>query len=395
MGFVFRLQHTTSLPQIHTETFPTASRHPFEVQSIVLCSCATRGKIASVVKRIARDVIVVGAGLSGLAAARALVKAGYSVLVLDKSRGVSGRAASKRLENGAVLDYGAPCFTVRNDPLRHFVQSLERRGLAQVWQYGVHHWRSGAIESSPDGYPRYVLPQGISGLGKALRDEAPTLEIQQSALVSAVWSNHFGYRVVLENGDIHTARAVLVNTPAPQALALTRNILENQTYHALERVKFAPCWALMIGLASPPDVAWRGLRLEHPILSWASLEHTKERHAAALVLHANPEWSQVNLEQNSQNIAPILLEAAQNTFGEWLMPNQVIAHRWRYAHATTAHTEAFLAQDGLVFCGDWCAPQGNARIETAFESGLAAAQHLTKHLEQPLATILESQTLVN
>jgi renalase len=365
------------------------------VQSIVRCVCQDSGKILNVVKRIARDVIVVGAGLAGLAAARALVQAGFSVLVLDKSRGVSGRAASKRLENGAILDYGAPCFTVRNEPLRRFVQSLERRGLAQVWQYGVHHWQDGAIVSSPDGYPRYALPDGITTLGKALRDDTPSLEIEQNALVSAVWSNHFGYRVVLENGDIHTARAVLVNTPAPQALALTRSALENQTYHALERVKFAPCWALMLGLDNAPDVPWRGLRMTHPVFSWASLEHTKQRHAAGLVLHANPEWSEQHLERHHQHIAPKLLEAAQAVFGDWVKPNQVLAHRWRYANATVPHPEKFLAQDGLVFCGDWCAPQGNARIETAFESGIAAAQHLGRHLEQPLHQILESQLLVN
>jgi renalase len=348
-----------------------------------------------VTKRIARDVIVVGAGLAGLAAARALVQLGYSVLVLDKSRGVSGRAASKRLENGAILDHGAPCFTVRNEPLRQYVQSLERRDLAQVWQYGVHHWRDGTVVSSPDGYPRYTLPNGISALGKTLRDDTSNLEIEYSALVSAVWSNHFGYRVVLENGDIHTARAVLVNTPAPQALALTRSALENQTYHALERVKFAPCWALLLGLDNTPDVPWRGLRMTHPVFSWASLEHTKQRQAAGLVLHANPEWSATHLEQNNQNIALLMLEAAQEVFGEWLSPIQVLAHRWRYAQAIITHPEAYLAQDGLVFCGDWCAPQGNARIETAFESGLAAAQHLSKHLEQPLDQILDTQLLVN
>jgi renalase len=350
-----------------------------------------------VAQSIARDVVVVGAGLAGLAAARAMQQAGYSVLVLDKSRGLSGRAATKRLDNGAVVDYGAPCFTVRNEPFRQFVQQLERRGLAHIWQYGIHQMHHGIIEKSPDGYPRYALKDGINTIGKALREmpnQAP-LEVVQNALVSAVWSNHFGYRVVCENGDIYTARAVLVNTPAPQALALTRSTLENQTYHALERVKFAPCWTLIAALDSPPDVAWQALRLEHEVLAWASLEHGKQRQAAALVLHANAAWSAEHLEFNSQTIAPMLLEVAQKTFGQWVQPTQVLAHRWRYAHATTPHPAHYLAQDGLVFCGDWCAPQGNARIETAFESGLAATQYLCKHLEQPLQRILSDEALVN
>jgi renalase len=350
-----------------------------------------------VAQSIARDVIVVGAGLAGLAAARVMQQAGYSVLVLDKSRGLTGRAATKRLENGAVVDYGVPCFTVRNQPLRQLVQQLERRGLAHVWQYGVHQMHNGSIEKTPDEYPRYAFKDGINTLGKALRDmpEQAPLEVMQNALVSAVWSNHFGYRVVLENGDIFTARAVLVNTPAPQALALTRSTLENQTYHALERVKFAPCWTLIAALDSTPKTEWQALRLEHEVFSWASLEHSKQRHQPALVLHANAAWSAKHLELNSQTIAPMLLEAAQNTFGDWVAPNQILAHRWRYAQATTPHPAAYLAQDGLVFCGDWCAPQGNARIETAYESGLAATQYLCRHLEQPLQRILSDEALVN
>lgn len=342
--------------------------------------------------RTATDVLVVGAGLAGLAAARDLTRAGYSVRILEKSRGVAGRAATKRLASGGLADYGAPFFTIRNENLRSFIQPLERKGLVHVWQYGMKHWNAGTIEGSLDGYARYVAKDGMTTLGKVLRDGEPDeqpLEIVQSALVSAVWSNHFGYRAVLENGDIHTARAVLVNTPAPQALALTRSILESQTYLALERVKFAPCLALIIALKAKPDVSWNALRLDHPVLSWMGFEHSKRYDLPpVLVVHANPTWSQAHLEQNQQTIIKPLLEAAQDVLGVQLEVLETIPHRWRFAQVVTPHQSHFIAQENLFFCGDWCAPQGNARIETAFESGWAAASAITKQLEQPLDVIL-------
>ncbi|MFN9939342.1 MAG: FAD-dependent oxidoreductase, partial [bacterium] len=42
------------------------------------------------------DVVVVGAGVAGLACAGALRESGASVVVLEKSRGVGGRCATRR-----------------------------------------------------------------------------------------------------------------------------------------------------------------------------------------------------------------------------------------------------------------------------------------------------------
>jgi hypothetical protein len=50
------------------------------------------------------DVIVVGAGLSGLVAANGLEDAGYSVIVVDKGRSVGGRMATRRIQNGIAAN---------------------------------------------------------------------------------------------------------------------------------------------------------------------------------------------------------------------------------------------------------------------------------------------------
>lgn len=57
----------------------------------------------------AREVIVVGAGLSGLAAARKLGDAGVPVRILEASDGVGGRVRSDVLD-GFILDRGFQVF---------------------------------------------------------------------------------------------------------------------------------------------------------------------------------------------------------------------------------------------------------------------------------------------
>jgi len=66
------------------------------------------------------DVIVVGAGLAGLTAARQIVKAGRSVIVLEARDRVGGRVLNHPLANGAYTELGG-MFT---GPTQDHIQAL-------------------------------------------------------------------------------------------------------------------------------------------------------------------------------------------------------------------------------------------------------------------------------
>lgn len=51
------------------------------------------------------DVLVIGAGIAGLAFARVMAAAGRNVRVIERSRGVGGRCATRRID-GQSVDHG-------------------------------------------------------------------------------------------------------------------------------------------------------------------------------------------------------------------------------------------------------------------------------------------------
>ena len=83
------------------------------------------------------DVLVVGGGIAGLTAARALRASDQSVLVLEKSRGFGGRAATRRWEE-MPFDHGAQFFTARSAEFRTQVDDWLGRGVCFEWSRGFH-----------------------------------------------------------------------------------------------------------------------------------------------------------------------------------------------------------------------------------------------------------------
>lgn len=56
---------------------------------------------------VAVDVIVVGAGVSGLSAARSLASAGFSVTVIEARARIGGRVWTDTVSLGTPIDLGA------------------------------------------------------------------------------------------------------------------------------------------------------------------------------------------------------------------------------------------------------------------------------------------------
>ncbi|KPI40209.1 Amine oxidase [flavin-containing] B [Cyphellophora attinorum] len=71
------------------------------------------------------DAIVIGAGLSGLAAARKLRKAGKQVIVLEARDRVGGKVYDKKLSNGNIIELGAAYIGPTQDRIKNLMGELQ------------------------------------------------------------------------------------------------------------------------------------------------------------------------------------------------------------------------------------------------------------------------------
>ncbi|MFJ9116957.1 NAD(P)/FAD-dependent oxidoreductase [Streptomyces sp. NPDC102394] len=116
------------------------------------------------------DVLVIGAGVAGLACARDLLAAGLEVGVVEASDAVGGRMRSDRVE-GFVVDRGFQVFNTSYPQVRHRL-TLRDLGLRPFTPGFLAHTRQGRLRfSDPTRRPR-TLPDLLPGRLAGPRDLA-------------------------------------------------------------------------------------------------------------------------------------------------------------------------------------------------------------------------------
>ena len=331
-------------------------------------------------------MLVVGAGLAGLTAARALRDAGRAPVLLDKARRAGGRCATRTLA-GAIVDTGAQFFTARSDALQERAATWQAEGMVRRWSDGFA--RAGSIADAPasadtggDGHPRYSVTGGMNRLPATLAED---LDVRTCTRVTSVRGDARAWVVTgLDAEDSArrwTADAVLLTPPLPQTLALLaagRVEYDEDLGARLRGLAYEPCLTLMVALDAEPGLPGPGgVQFATGPVTWLADNVAKGASAApSLTLHARWDWSETFYGAADAQIAALLLDVVR----PWLSGAEPVAtgvFRWRYAKPRDPDDVGalLLAQDPapLVLAGDALA---GAKVEGAVTSGLEAARLL-------------------
>ena len=304
------------------------------------------------------DVIVIGAGISGIAAARKLQSYGHVVEVIEKGRGVGGRMATRRFA-GARFDHGAQFFTSRGSDFAKLIEAASQQGAVKKWTDG--------FSDEPDGYTRWCGSSGMTSLVKWMASEA-NINVRTRTTVNDL-------RDIPSNAYILTA-------PVPQCLAILSfsQMLPNpETHIQLSSINYKPTIATLLRLDQSPALfpEHGGIQfLDHPDLAFISYNQRKGvSDEPAITVHLSNILSESLWEHSDQEILVATTALIEDHLSGARITDYQI-QRWRYAGPTDTWPEPTLvwgSEPTIALAGEAFA---GPKVEGAFRSGLAAAEKI-------------------
>ncbi len=162
------------------------------------------------------DVVVVGAGASGLRVATCLAARGLAVRVLEARDRVGGRLLSIPL-GGERLDLGATWFW---DGEQRMSELLAELGIERFAQHlaGCALYdappRPQRLDDNPIDQPAWRIAGGAQRLAECLAERLPSGSLRLGTPVRRVLCEHTGLRILADDLELRTAHVVLALPPA-------------------------------------------------------------------------------------------------------------------------------------------------------------------------------------
>lgn len=244
------------------------------------------------------ETIIIGAGLSGLTLANLLSLKGQEALILEKSRGVGGRLATRRIDN-LGLDHGAL-----------YLENIKNELL-------------------------------FGGVNTYAKDISTNLNILKEQRVEKISKYNSGWHLICEQGPEFTCSNLVITAPIPQAIEL----LSAKT----PIIDYSKALVLLMVAQEIP------LPLQSIERNDYSIYFMRERnlHPQGIVMHLPASTSEKYFEESDEIIFSYFRKLITTSLLSQLEIQKHELKKWRYARALNTYPEPFLEiLPKLYLCGD-------------------------------------------
>lgn len=309
---------------------------------------------------MAESILIAGAGITGIACARALRDEGVDFTIINKGRRIGGRMASKAVRDsgtpyeGRIFDIGASYFTVSDPGFHSVVSRMQAAGVVEEWTDTFHVADPAGIVGVKIGPMRYRAPLGIRSVVEFLAEGIDVIE-------GEVTDSDFANRKV----------ALCMPTPKaerifPQAREINPSVWEPVI--AVSMLFSEQFWQDFNGVFINDDFE----------LTWIANDGARRGDSApALVAHVHPVLSSHHLTDPSA-VVPFAVSAVQRILGFSAQPAWASAHRWTFAKPVegTTSSQPLFHHGQISLAGDSFADR--PRVEAGWISGYALGKALAE-----------------
>jgi predicted NAD/FAD-dependent oxidoreductase len=323
------------------------------------------------------NVLLIGAGITGLTAGRTLHEQGKAVHLLDKGRGMGGRLATRWLGTPEDIrgrwDHGAQFVTLRSSDLK---EKLESWGALDVLEDWI------PSHSTPDIMRRRPR-DGMNAFAKAVAGNVP---VTRSIRIVKLSPTAKGWMATADSGETFEAPVCICTLPTPQLIDLIEASslsLQDSIWETLRSVQYERTLTLLAELEAPANLPSPGyLRTESSGLLETLIDNQQKGISIAptLTAHARPAFSLEWYDRDRETAASVLRAAVCECIDQPVKSVQI--HGWKFAKAISRIPAPYLElTDGLYAAGDSYQAGDDSipadhppRIESAMLSGLAVAK---------------------
>jgi renalase len=333
-------------------------------------------------------VIVVGAGVSGLACAGELRRRGLPAVVLERAGRVGGRCTTRVLPDGQPVDHGVPFFHMRSHEFGVALNALGEEGKLHGWPVDVTGRRLACQRAAFEpGTKRWARREGVESFPRHL---ARDLDVRLGARVMALEDGGRHVAAVLGDGTRLAAPFVVVTLPVTEATALVAPLVEDwpgvgDRLARLAAIDMVSTAAVIAGYTNPAFDALFDLwyPLETTMLHMIAHDSGKRPRprTEVLVLHGRPRFSSEALERAPEQWSADLLWEAGELMGPWIArPEWTRTHMWRFSRVRARDRfddpVAFESGRGgrVALIGEAFASAGG--LEGAYLSGIQVAEQI-------------------
>ncbi|MFC5972961.1 NAD(P)/FAD-dependent oxidoreductase [Halomarina salina] len=337
------------------------------------------------------NVAIVGAGASGAAVAYALRDADADVTVFEKSRGVCGRAATRRRED-CQYDHGANYVKDEDERVnRLLTEELDSEGLvdveAPVWTFDA----SGEItEGRADDERKWTYEDGITQVAKRLLARTDATVHRETRVEGIAREDGRWSLADSEDAALGSFDRLVLTPPAPQTADLLATMAWDDerridVHDAVAAVDYASVFTAVCHYPFELDRPWYALvntDREHPV-GWLSREELKPGHVpdgeSLLVVQMGHDWSGERIDDDPDQVLRESVGHATELLADdaFADPDWTDHQGWRYAlpdGGVTGDTHRDCEDAGLYFAGDWVV--GESRVHAALANGLEVGERV-------------------